>query len=443
MFEHLDDPTPLEIGNRDLANVLRRAELLRHRPHWTAAVGVSAVLLAASVAFFFARPASKPTSVTADYQFNLVKGRLPVGYAVPASALVDVQFVTRNYGYGLAAHRNSVILVASTDGGASWKVRNGQLPVDLGANAGFPGQFEFVGFTGYIWGPRTAHGAPLWITDDEGATWHQAAIGPYVEDVSAIDLDVWALTSNCPPASVESIGCTRSVAVSLDGGATWTQAPLPQSSAGGQSASQSEELARITKTHAYVLTYSPASSSVGTWGLDYTADGGASWVQRAAPCAGPFGLGAEVGASSTNDLWLLCGSQATAGSQSKQLFRSTDGGLSWKLLAQATGLGTPPSSDGSGLPLAGYVAPFTVGHRNLAIANDTHAWLYPSRANLYVTSDGGLHWALVSDLAAAGFDSGGQGNVTFVDATHGWICAYGVGLWHTDDGVHWSALGSS
>ena len=48
---------------------------------------------------------------------------------------------------------------------------------------------------------------------------------------------------------------------------------------------------------------------------------------------------------------------------------------------------------------------------------------------------------LVPDLVAAGFGAGSPGNVTFISATQGWICAYGVGLWHTSDGVHWSALG--
>ena len=49
----------------------------------------------------------------------------------------------------------------------------------------------------------------------------------------------------------------------------------------------------------------------------------------------------------------------------------------------------------------------------------------------------------VPDLAAAGLDAGGQGNISFLNATQGWICEYGVGLWQTVDGVHWHSLGVS
>jgi len=75
------------------------------------------------------------------------------------------------------------------------------------------------------------------------------------------------------------------------------------------------------------------------------------------------------------------------------------------------------------------------------VASATTAWLYPTRADLYKTTDGGTGWVPAPELAGAGFPSGGQGNVTFLSATQGWICAYGVGLWHTTDGTHWSPLG--
>ena len=60
---------------------------------------------------------------------------------------------------------------------------------------------------------------------------------------------------------------------------------------------------------------------------------------------------------------------------------------------------------------------------------------------MFKTVTGGQSWMPVPGLDTAGFGSGGPGNVTFISATEGWICQYGVGLWHTDDGVHWSPLG--
>jgi hypothetical protein len=91
--------------------------------------------------------------------------------------------------------------------------------------------------------------------------------------------------------------------------------------------------------------------------------------------------------------------------------------------------------------LAGYIAPISIGHKNLAVASPTTAWLDPFRASLYKTTDGGGSWSAVNDLTAAGLGSGGNGNITFISPTQGWVCAYGVGLWHTSNGVTWYPLG--
>jgi hypothetical protein len=343
------------------------------------------------------------------------------------------------------------VLAATTDGGNSWQVKDPTLPSGYGQNAGYPGQFEFIGSTGYLWGGATeADGyQPLWITSDNGASWHAASIGPVVHDVSAIGANVWALTSDCVVKAVAGnpiAPCALVVEESDNNGATWINA-----SGGGfvqfpvaPTIDEHAELARITQSRAYVLA-APGSSQPGQdIGLIYTADAGVTWQTRPVPCAGAFDLGAEIAASSTDDLWLLCGSQPDSDLQSKELFRSSDGGLSWTLTASATGAATPPPAvtQPNSLPLDGYIAPLTVGHKNLAVASSTTAWLYPFRVAMVKTETGGRTWTTVSGLDTAGFSSGGTGNVTFISASQGWICSYGVGLWHTSDGVHWFPLGT-
>ncbi len=450
MFEHLEDPDGITPGGRELARVLHRAAIIRSRRHWMAAVSACAILLAGSIGLFVARTSNGPLpSSTTAFQFSAMKGPLPIGTPVPSTALVDVVFANAQDGFGLAAHQGSVVLAASTDGGASWHVRNAHLPAGLGSSAGYPGQFEFVGFTGFLWGAQTAGGAPLWVTENDGASWTKADLGPYVYDVSAIGSNVWALSGSCARNTV--IGdqaCSLSLDQSTDGGQSWASVQqLPEPGlATGQGPTPTVELARITRNRAYVLAASGAGPSEGIWSLLYTSDAGVTWTLKTVPCNAPFNLGAEIAASGTNDLWMLCGSQASAGSQSKQLFRSSDGGSSWALASAATGVGTPPSPSPSpkpdGLPLAGYVSPFTVGHRNLAVASPEVAWLDPSRAGLFATDDGGRSWNAVAGLGTAGFGSGGAGDITFASSTLGWICEYGVGLWHTQDGVHWFPLQS-
>jgi hypothetical protein len=462
MFGHLDDPEPRAPGGREMADVLRRGRLIRLRRRIGVAALTCVAVAVVSVGFVVTRPSTVRISTSeTGYQFNALKGPLSVGTPVPTTALINVVFEDARDGFAVAAHRGTAVLAVTSDGGSSWTVQDDALPPGYGQSAGYPGEFEFAGSDGYLWGgaPQAGGAVPLWVTSDDGLSWHEASIGPVVYDVSAIGKNVWALSGQCTAAAIAGstpAPCALEVEESLDGGVTWNTAESTGFAdvVGAPPLAQRVELARITESRSYVLT-SNGSGQPGGIGLVYTDDSGQTWTARPVPCAGDFDQGAEIAASGTDDLWLLCGSDASAGDQSKDLYRSADGGMTWTLTASATGLGTPAApaapatpgapapltADPNALPVAGYTAPFSVGHRNLAVASPTTAWIYPSRATLYETVDGGSAWAAVTGLDTAGFGTGGAGNVTFVSATQGWICAYGVGLWHTSDGVHWSPLG--
>lgn len=454
MFGHLDDPTPISPGEGEMAGVLHRARSIRLRRR-IGTLAAACLIVAGGAGFLASRPSGvRISSSETGYQFNALKGPLSVGTPVPTTALLNVVFVDAQVGFALAGHRGEAVLAESTDGGSTWQVRNDRLPSGYGQNAGYPGQFEFVGSDGYLWGgaPTAEGAAPLWVTSDGGISWHEAPIGPVVYDVSAIGENVWALTSSCSTTSAgttTATPCALTLEQSLDGGASWSAVGGSglTALANGPQGSQHVELARITLSRAYVLTAisdQPASDPNSDFALVYTGDAGQTWSTRPVPCTGPFALGAEIAASGTDDLWFLCGSQASGGDQSKALYRSSDGGYTWALSASATGLGTPspPASDPNTLPLGGYIAPFSIGHKNLAVLSPSTAWLYPTRSSLLQTVSGGHTWSPVPDLVAAGFGAGSPGNVTFISSTQGWICAYGVGLWHTSDGTHWSALGA-
>ncbi len=445
MFEHLDDPSPPSPTEGDLTSVLHRATTIRARRR-TAVLGATCVILLGALSVFIATRSSNVhlSSVETTYAFDAVKGPLAVGTSVPTTALLNVVFTGPEEGFALAAHRGTALLATSTDGGNSWHVENDSLPAGYGQNDGYPGQIEFVGTHGYLWGgaPSGDGSVPLWVSDDSGATWSRAAIGPTVFDVSAIGANVWAVTGDCDAFAPRP--CALQTEQSVDGGVSWQ--PTGAGGLGEVSGPvdlHSVELARITTMHSYVLTSSLPTDG-GSLQLLFTSDAGRTWQQRPVPCAGAFDLGAEVAASSTDDLWLLCGGQGSGGSQSKDLYRSSDGGITWALTASATGLGTPPppASEPNSLPLNGYVAPFSIGHKNLAVAGPTTAWLKPMGTSMYKTSDGGRSWTAVPDLQSEGIRSSGQGNITFISTTQGWICAYGIGLWHTSNGVNWMPLGS-
>jgi hypothetical protein len=442
MFEHLDDPQPPAPSERTLRGVLTRAARLRRR-RVSAVLGV-VVVGALSVGIVIGALVSGPTPAQTFAAFDSQTGLLGAGTPVPSSDLSSVVFVGEMRGYALVVHGTQTLLAVSGDGGVSWRVADPSLPVT------FPAQFEFSDSVhGYLWGgpPSSSGVVSLWVTADGGRTWSRAGIGPVVSDVSAIGPDVWAVVGTCPIRSTAGPSCPVEVEVSTDNGQTWSAAgaaPLSEN-ADVSVSDENLELARITRARAYVLSFAPRTGSTGIGGsLVYTADGGQTWSSRPDPCPAYFDFGEQIAASGTNDLWMICASQASAGSQAKALYRSRDGGLDWALSAAAN---APVLSGGKvlgaagGLPTAGYVTPYALGHENLAVLTSSDAWLFPDRSGVFATTDGGRTWHVVPGLAKTGLVAGGTGNVVFVDATHGWVCVSGSGLWRTTDGTNWQRLG--
>ena len=446
MFEHLDDPSPPGPTTRALRSILDRAARLRRRRAMSAFTVVGVGTLGLGLLIGLAVPRSHPAT-QANTSFNSHVGPLALGTPVPLANLADVVFVGDTHGFGLAFHGEETILAATVDGGSTWRV------VDNAPPAGLPAQFEFADTAhGYLWGgtPSARGVVPLWTTSNGGHSWVEAPIGPVVSDVSAIGSDVWAVVGTCPiNSSSVAAACPATVEVSDDDGATWrvtTAAPPVSEEPGLSVADQDLELARITSRRAYVLSFAPArtvgGASLGE--LGYTADGGQTWIARPDPCPLYFDFGQEIAASGTDDLWMVCGSQPSSGSQAKALYRSNDGGQHWTLTAAANApalSGDVSLAAAGGLPTKGYVSPLSLGHENLAVLTPQDAWVFPDQSGVYQTTDGGHTWSPVSGLARAGLVGGGTGNVVFVDAEHGWVCEVGAGLWQTTDGVHWRHLG--
>jgi photosystem II stability/assembly factor-like uncharacterized protein len=443
MFEHLDDPSPPSASARALGTVLARAARLRRRRRASAVAVIAVTAAALGLAGVLVPRAAEPASTA----FDVHTGLLATGTPVPTSDLADVVFIDDHRGFALALHDQQTVLATSGDGGLTWQVVNDDLP------AGSPAQLEFADAThGYLWGgsPSATGAVALWVTSDGGRSWTRAPVGPVVSDVSAIGPDVWAVVGTCPiSATTHGAPCAVTVAVSGDNGITWSPTPTgpPVSENSGLSVDDQDiELARITPARAYVLTFAAAGPLTGTPAgrLAYTADGGATWQARRDPCPAGFAAGEQIAASGTDDLWLVCASQASAGSQAKALYRSHDGGATWTLASAANvrvlSGGVTLRAPGT-LPAQGYVSPYSLGHDNLAVLTPSVAWLFPDRTGVFRTNDGGRSWRRVVPLARAGLVVGASGNVVFVDATHGWVCETGAGLWRTTDGTTWTRLG--
>jgi photosystem II stability/assembly factor-like uncharacterized protein len=264
----------------------------------------------------------------------------------------------------------------------------------------------------------------------------------------------------------------------VDSGTTWLNATPP----GLTGIGYSTDLSVLDVNTAWVLV---PNADFFTGMLYRTSDGGLTWTSFAVPFGGTniqF-LDASTGRA-------LADRGAGAGSQSVEMFQTSDGGANW--LSVFNNDPTRPDSSGS-LPLSGI--------KNGMIFLDANTgWVTGTRpmdgdVYLFVTHDGGISWEQQSILLPAGYETyqympqapvffgsegflplmvylsnspdftfyitqdGGTswtgdptnankvvspGLFTFADAIHGWSWDGGINIYFTTDGAQtWGGMSAS
>jgi photosystem II stability/assembly factor-like uncharacterized protein len=344
---------------------------------------------------------------------------LAAGAPVQAAQLfADPVFVDPDHGYSLARGTGgapSERLVASSDGGATWRIVGATFPV--------AGTFTTLLFTdaehGFVFGP-----AGLMVTADEGRHWTQPPLTGEVQRVIPAYGNVWAVLTNCIGTPGQSASCPVEVEISADRGSTWHQTtvpPLTEGSSGGA------VLGRVTADKAYLLTWGSVSS-----GLVRTDDGGATWQRVPDPCASTAWSVEDMAALAAGQMWLVCGAAPTAAGEVKAVYRSIDGGASWVLEASTGFVAGAPAPVGT-LSLSGDLS-------QLATVSPATAWIGVGGVGVLATNDGGRAWTAVAGIADPR-DAGGVG-VTFIRShdgavVDGWALGFGYAVWRTTDAVHW------
>ncbi|MDQ2727594.1 MAG: glycoside hydrolase [Actinomycetota bacterium] len=336
-------------------------------------------------------------------------------------------FPTLERGYAVisepSATSTSTGIASTTDGGGHWTVT-----VTESAFAPFAG-IAAVAFTtpdqGWAWAaePTGTSSTPnLFSTSDAGRTWSAVPGISDVTDVLPLGESVWVLTDGTAGTrSVAGTPTATHLVVSNDGGATWRKAESVVPAGAGM-------LSRVDTTTAYAL--------VGAT-LEETTDRGDQWSRAAGsrvpicPDAGNLNAPAQgdhFAATSLDSMWLICAGSASAGSEEKTVYRSSNGGRTWTEVASVL---DQPNPDVGNIPSFGYAF-----DGSLVAVSATNAYFCLGRLGLIETSDGGRTWTVpinkYTDQCTIDMSSPKTG-VVMLSHTN-------PTFWHTTNGVEWTPL---
>jgi SecDF, P1 head subdomain/Photosynthesis system II assembly factor YCF48 len=349
---------------------------------------------------FGTSPEASPISPTALYAI-LKSGPLPPGWgsgtppavsATPAPSAVagtvqptSVSFIDSQTGWVLgtvACGAAACATVAETiDGGATWqRVSSPAVSLDDLAGHGSAGRILFANARdGWVFG-----GAGIWATHDGGTSWHQVSLPGWSTDARVADVGLAG-------DRVMALVLTGSTGAGTAGAAHLLYAPLATDAwiawPGPFGTAKDAAIAGAgSEAWLWIEGVSPGISGPPLW---VSADGGMSWDRRSAPCeSGLIAVGHLTGL-------VVCGGGASAGSQEKVVYLSTDDARSYRRLPN------PPAAG----DLWSAAAP---DHNNLFLGALSGA------AFIYRTTDQGATWTTpwtgnagyVTDLAFATPDFG-------------------------------------
>ena len=204
-----------------------------------------------------------------------------------------------------------------------------------------------------------------WASHDGGATWSPHKLADGAQDVLAVAAaggSWWVVQDPSGEGTGDDV-------IVQDGGGR------PFLALGGPIAGGVVGAARGSPTSA-VLLYDDH--------LAVTHDGGQTWTQRERPCPGGAGAYSNGVVSEAPDgtVWLACAGEPSTGFQGKALYRSTDAGTTW--IAVEDCLPMP-----AGCPWPGGMSGYLVA---LASPSATSVWMGLARGGLVGTLDGGHTW---------------------------------------------------
>lgn len=371
------------------------------------------------------------------YSGDTVPTKSPTATAQPLAnyralaklSAIDFSFVSPQVGWLVLGNRQNHPdegrILATRDAGKTWHVQSA-MPAS---------RVQFVddhNGWGYLWWQPNPSITPtpkesstacqcLIVTHDGGQSWQQLPPAPrYLQYFKFVNDHVgWGVTGTTGTAGFES-----GVFLTMDSGVSWQEVQLPL-----EIGSSPVALLGAKDERTSWLSYC-SQAGCQQRDLAVTYDGGITWKSIGSPCGFP----AEVTATivpyfiayflSASEWWVLC---SVSSQQDTSLYKTSDGGDHWLLLAGPNGHGTLPRLP----PALDMLSP--LGFGDIQFVNSNEGWLaiggFP-----FVTYDGGVTW---KDTRPSNV---GADKVSFVDDSHGWVQAAGSLLSTDDGGATWHRI---
>jgi photosystem II stability/assembly factor-like uncharacterized protein len=197
----------------------------------------------------------------------------------------------------------------------------------------------------------------------------------------------WALLWPSNPSRSSALAVARTT----DGGATWTVV-TPPPAVPALTAGQALLEAATAQRAWFTVTASRDGAQATRTHVFGTTDGGRSW--RESPPVGGGQDPVAIDFAGPDRGWLLDSPGAAMGQNPVSLYRSSDGGVRWALVAKSPRM-AGDATTASGLPVA-------CDKDGLAFATARVGWITgycPVGADVLASTDGGARWATVSQPA--------------------------------------------
>lgn len=357
------------------------------------------------------RPATTTTTAAASAPTG---GPVPAGFQAQSAT-----FVSADQGWVLGsapcAKAPCTSVVRTNDDGAMWvgipaPVDGLENPQSGSTTPSGVSEIRFAdNLNGWVFGPD------LWSTHDGGGMWSHITSGPGAAQV--LDLEssggfVYVVTEQC---AVQANSCP---------GQLWRSANTTdnfQTVASFTLAAEDGYTGPILAVHdttGYLVT-AASTGTIGTPALLVTANG-TTWAPEPSPC--PTQLG-EISLAPVDAVRaaMLCSGEGAAGSSTKAVLATSDGGHTWVPEGSA-----PPSSGDGGTLSAATVS-------TLAIATSS------GDTSIYRSVNGGATWTTPLALNDGGE---GWGDFGFTDSTHGFAIHAPVGRYQTGKGATTVSIGT-